>query len=184
MGPMLMLPWPCSKVPSLACQARTTRSTPRCLSPASPARVRWTEVTTRTPRPSARHSTSARLMVPEVSPSTASSAPTKPSSTRTTSSATGGSTSTAPPLRTSTPSTTRSPQRGTPWQATDSEPTEGNLSTELPQSTRERLLSTKQERLLGGEEAGSSEEAGEMAGGMAGGMAGEARQQNCTDKKG
>merc|ERR1719350_2420807 len=109
---MLTLPWPCSKVPSLACQARTTRSTPRCLSPASPARVRWTEVTTRTPRPSARRSTSAQLMVPEVSPSTASSAPTEPSSTRTTSSATGGSTSTAPPLRTSTPSTTRSPQRG------------------------------------------------------------------------
>merc|ERR1711890_104405 len=40
----------------------------------------------------------------EVSPSTASSAPTEPSSTRTTSS--------APPLRTSTPSTTRWPQRG------------------------------------------------------------------------
>merc|ERR1712223_2326604 len=51
-------------------------------------------------------------MAPEVSPSTASSAPTEPSSTRTTSSAIGGSTSTAPPLRSSTPSTTRSPQRG------------------------------------------------------------------------
>merc|ERR1711936_19165 len=99
---------------SLACLARTTRSTPRCLSPASPARVRWTEVTTRTPRPSARRSTSARPMAPEVSPSTASSAPTEPSSTRTTSSATGGSTSTAPPLRSSTPSTTRLQQRGTP----------------------------------------------------------------------
>merc|ERR1719350_2705288 len=104
---MLTLPWPCSRVPSPACQARTTRSTPRCLSPASPARVRWTEVTTRTPRPSARRSTSARLMAPEVSPSTASSAPTEPSSTRTTSS--------APPLRTSTPSTTRSLQRGKLW---------------------------------------------------------------------
>merc|ERR1719350_2408552 len=104
---MLTLPWPCSRDPSLACLARTTRSTPRCLSPASPARVRWTEVTTRTPRPSAKPSTSAQLMVPEVSPSTASSAPTEPSSTSTASSATGGSTSTAPPLRTSTPSTTR-----------------------------------------------------------------------------
>merc|ERR1712203_1242498 len=51
-------------------------------------------------------------MAPEVSPSTASSAPTEPSSTRTTSSATGGSTSTAPPLGSSTPSTTRSLQRG------------------------------------------------------------------------
>merc|ERR1719350_2343202 len=99
---MLTLPWPCFRVPSPACLARTTQSTPRCLSPASPARVRWTEVTTRTPRPSVRRSTSARLMVPEVSPSTASSAP-------------GGSTSTAPPLRTSTPSTTRSLQRGKLW---------------------------------------------------------------------
>merc|ERR1711890_18001 len=113
--PMLTLPWPCSRDPSLACLARTTRSTPRCLSPACPARVRGTEVTTRTPRPSARRSTSAQLMAPEVSPSTASSAPTEPSSTRTTSSATGGSTSTAPPLRTSTPSTTRSLQRGKLW---------------------------------------------------------------------
>merc|ERR1711890_117394 len=86
--PMLMLPWPCSKVPSQACLARTTRSAPRCLSPASPARVR----------------------VPEVSPSTASSAPTEPSSTRTTSSATGGSTSTAQQPKTSTPSTTQTPQ--------------------------------------------------------------------------
>merc|ERR1719350_1510076 len=172
---MLTLPWPCSRDPSPVCLARTTRSTPRCLSPASPARVRWTEVTTRTPRPSARRSTSARLMVPEVSPSTASSAPTEPSSTRTTSSATGGSTSTAQLPKTSTPSTTRSPQRGRPWQATAWEPTEGNLSTELPQSTPEMLPSTRQERLLGGEEAGGSEEAG--------GTAGEARKQNCTEKK-
>ena len=45
-------------------------------------------------RPDVRSSTSARLTVRAVSPSTASSAPTEPSSTRTTSSATGGSTST------------------------------------------------------------------------------------------
>merc|ERR1719350_1716996 len=111
---MLTLPWPCFRVPSPACLARTTQSTPRCLSPASPARVRWTEVTTRTPRPSARRSTSARLMVPEVSPSTASSAPTEPSSTRTTSSATGGSTSTAQQPKTSTPSTTQTQQTPVP----------------------------------------------------------------------
>jgi hypothetical protein len=49
-----------------------------------------------TTRPDARSSTSARLTVRAVSPSTASSAPTEPSSTRTTSSATGGSTLTAP----------------------------------------------------------------------------------------
>merc|ERR1712037_419917 len=78
------------------------------------ATVRWTEVTTRTLRLSARRSTSARPMAPVGSPSTASSAPTELSSTRTTSSATGGSTSTAPPPRSSTPSTTRSQQRGTP----------------------------------------------------------------------
>merc|ERR1712066_48919 len=60
------------------------------------------EVTTLTPRPSARCSTSAPLTAPEVWPSTASSAPTELSSTRTTSSATGGSTLTAPPPLTST----------------------------------------------------------------------------------
>merc|ERR1719507_2021082 len=59
------------------------------------------EVTTRTPRLSARRSTSARPMALVGSPSTASSA-------------TGGSTLTAPQLRSSTPSTTRSLQRGTP----------------------------------------------------------------------
>merc|ERR1712226_1188644 len=74
---------------------------------------RLTEVTTLTPRLSARLSTSALLMEPEVWPSTASSVPTDLSSTRTTSSATGGSTSTAPPPMSSTPSTTRSQLRGT-----------------------------------------------------------------------
>merc|ERR1719480_267370 len=52
-------------------------------------------------------------MVPVVSPSTASSAPTEPSSTRTTSSATGGSTLTAPPLPTSTASMMSMLPRGT-----------------------------------------------------------------------
>merc|ERR1711879_965607 len=81
-------------------------STPRSPSPASRVTVRWMEVTTLTPRLSARCSTSAQLTGPEVSPSTASSAPTELSSTRTTSSATGGSTSTAPLPRSSTASMT------------------------------------------------------------------------------
>merc|ERR1719234_1602216 len=109
-----MLPSPCSRAPSPVCQGRTTPSMLRCQSQGLVARVRWTEVTTRTLRLSARLSTSARPMALVGSPSTASSAPTEPSSTRTTSSATGGSTLTAPPLRSSTPSTTRLPQRGTP----------------------------------------------------------------------
>merc|ERR1739842_64688 len=104
--PMPMLPSPCSRDPSLGCPGRTTPSTPRFRSQGLLARVRWTEVTTRTLRLSARRSTSAQPMAPVGSPSTASSAPTEPSSTRTTSSATGGSTSTAPPPRSSTPSTT------------------------------------------------------------------------------
>merc|ERR1712061_162762 len=112
--PMLMLPSPCSRDPSLGGPGRTTPSTLRFQSQDLLATVRWTEVTTRTLRPSARRSTSARPMAPVGSPSTASSAPTEPSSTRTTSSATGGSTLTAPQLRSSTPSTTRSLQRGTP----------------------------------------------------------------------
>merc|ERR1719291_256321 len=119
------LPWRCSRAPSLGCPGRTTPSTPRFLRRPFPVTVRWTEVTTRTPRLSARRSTSARPMAPVGSPSTASSAPTEPSSTRTTSSATGGSTSTAPPPRSSTPSTTRLQQRETPLQVTDWEPTEG-----------------------------------------------------------
>ena len=82
----------------------------------------FTQVTTPTPRPSARLSTSAPLTELAASPSTASSAPTELSSTRTTSSATGGSTSTAPPPRTSTASTTRSPPRGTPWPAPPTRP--------------------------------------------------------------
>merc|ERR1719305_986729 len=86
----------------------------RFLRPPFPVTDRWTEVTTRTPRLSARRSTSARPMALVGSPSTASSAPTEPSSTRTTSSATGGSTLTAPQLRSFTPSTTGSLQRGTP----------------------------------------------------------------------
>merc|ERR1712172_365747 len=109
-----MLPSPCSRAPSPVCQGRTTPSMLRCQSQGLVARVRWTEVTTRTLRLSARLSTSARPMALVGSPSTASSAPTEPSSTRTTSSATGGSTLTAPPLRSSTPSTTRLPQRGKP----------------------------------------------------------------------
>merc|ERR1712172_220508 len=109
-----MLPSPCSRAPSLVCPGRTTPSMLRCQSQGLVARVRWTEVTTRTLRLSARLSTSARPMALVGSPSTASSAPTEPSSTRTTSSATGGSTLTAPPLRSSTPSTTRLPQRGKP----------------------------------------------------------------------
>merc|ERR1719234_1971352 len=99
------------------------------------------------------------------SPSTASSAPTEPSSTRTTSSATGGSTLTAPPLRSSTPSTTRLPQRGTPLQVTDWEPTEGNQSTELLQNTQEMLLFMRGRHLAGEEGAGGSVEAGGMEGG-------------------
>ena len=120
------------------------------------------KVTTLTPRLSARLSTSAQLMGLEVSPSTASSAPTELSSTRTTSSATGGSTSTAPPPRSSTPSTTRSQQRGTPLQVTDWEPTEGNRSTELLQNTQGMLLSMRGLlHLAGGEgEAGGSVAAG------------------------
>merc|ERR1719278_2330110 len=133
------------------------------------------EVTTRTPRPSARRSTSARPMALVGSPSTASSAPTEPSSTRTTSSATGGSTLTAPPLRSSTPSTTRSPQRGTPSQVTDWEPTEGNQSTELLQNTQEMLLSMRGRHLAGEEGAGGLVEAGGMEGGSH--RAGEVKQK-------
>merc|ERR1740122_929036 len=101
---MPMLPLPCSRAPSPVCQGRTTPSMLRCQSQGLVARVRWTEVTTRTLRLSARLSTSARPMALVGSPSTASSAPTEPSSTRTTSSATGGSTLTAPPPLTSTAS--------------------------------------------------------------------------------
>merc|ERR1711931_269068 len=93
---------------------RTTPSTPRFQSQDLLVTVRWTEVTMRTLRLSARRSTSARPMAPVGSPSTASTAPTEPSSTRTTSSATGGSTLTAPPPRSSPLSTTRLPQRGKP----------------------------------------------------------------------
>merc|ERR1712008_20151 len=109
-----MPPSPCSRAPSLVCPGRTTPSTPRFQSQDLLATVRWTEVTTRTLRLSARRSTSARPMAPVDSPSTAFSAPTEPSSTRTTSSATGGSTLTAPPPRSSTPSMTRLPRRGKP----------------------------------------------------------------------
>merc|ERR1712223_1570985 len=93
------------------------------------ARVRWTEVTTLTPRPSARMGTSAPLTELAASPSTASSAPTELSSTRTTSSATGGSTSTAPPPRTSTVSMMSTLPRETPWAllATRSLPTPPHL---------------------------------------------------------
>merc|ERR1712083_406139 len=112
--PMLTLPLPCSRGPSLGCPGKTTPSTPRSQSQDLLVTVRLMEVTTRTPRLSARCSTSARPMALVGSPSTASSAPTEPSSTRTTSSATGGSTLTAPQLRSFTPSTTRSLQRGTP----------------------------------------------------------------------
>merc|ERR1719234_2492147 len=155
--------WPPWETPSLVCQGRTTPSMLRCLSQGLVARVRWTEVTTRTLRLSARLSTSARPMALVGSPSTASSAPTEPSSTRTTSSATGGSTLTAPPLRSSTPSTTRLPQRGKPLQVTDWEPTEGNQSTQLLQNTQEMLLSMRGLlHLAGGEGAGGLVEAGGM----------------------
>merc|ERR1719464_1606003 len=97
------------------CPERITPSTPRSPSPASLVTVRWTEVTTLTPTPSARLSTSAPLTAPEVWPSTASSAPTEPSSTRTTSSATGGSTLTAPPPLTSTASMMSTLLRETLW---------------------------------------------------------------------
>merc|ERR550517_290479 len=88
------------------------------------------QVTTLTPRLSARRSTSARPMALVGSPSTASSAPTEPSSTRTTSSATGGSTLTAPLPKTFTPSTTRSLQNVTLLQETLA-----SQATELPLST-------------------------------------------------
>merc|ERR1711936_1335333 len=124
------------------------------------------EVTTRTPRLSARRSTSARPMALVGSPSTASSAPTEPSSTRTTSSATGGSTLTAPQLRSSTPSTTRSLQRGTPLQVMDWGPTEGNQSTELLQNTPGMLLSMRGRHLPGGEGEGGWGGAGGRGGGV------------------
>merc|ERR1719234_705507 len=171
-----MLPSPCSRAPSLVCQGRTTPSMLRCQSQGLVARVRWTEVTTRTLRLSARLSTSARPMALVGSPSTASSAPTEPSSTRTTSSATGGSTLTAPPLRSSTPSTTRLPQRGKPLQVTDWEPTEGNQSTQLLQNTQEMLLSMRGLLHLPGEEGtGGSVEAG--------GMEGEAKHSMTKEQK-
>merc|ERR1719188_1542936 len=82
------------------------------------------EVTTLTPRPSARCSTSALLTALEVWPSTASSA-------------TGGSTLTAPLPRTSTASMMRSLLRETLWPEPLTRP-----SMEHPQSTaRPRLLS-------------------------------------------
>merc|ERR1712045_512673 len=120
---------PCSSQLCPACPARTTPSTPRFPRPPSGARVRWTEVTTPTPRPSARSSTSAPLTELAASPSTASSAPTELSSTRTPSSATGGSTSTAPPPRPSTASMMSTLPRETPWAllATRSLPTPPHL---------------------------------------------------------
>merc|ERR1719384_2202509 len=108
-------PWPCSRPPSPGCPERTIPSTPRFPSLDFLVRARLTEVTTLTPRLSARSSTSALLTEPEVWPSTASSVPTELSSTRTTSSATGGSTSTVPRPRVSTASTTSTPPRGPPW---------------------------------------------------------------------
>merc|ERR1719215_1167583 len=108
-------PWTCCSSPSPESPARTTLSTVRSRNLPFRATDKLMEVTTLTPRLSARLSTSAQLTGPEVSPSTASSAPTEPSSTKTTSFATGGSTLTAPPLRISTASMTRSPLRGTLW---------------------------------------------------------------------
>merc|ERR1719331_3225892 len=89
----------CCSSPSPASLVRTTPSTPKSLRLPLSATVKSMEVTTLTPRLSAKLSTSALLTEQEVWPSTASSVPTEPSSTRTTSSATGGSTSTAPPPR-------------------------------------------------------------------------------------
>merc|ERR1712048_830878 len=108
-------PWPCSRPPSPGCPERTIPSTPRFPSLDFLVTARLTEVTTLTPRLSARSSTSALLTEPEVWPSTASSVPTEPSSTRTTSSATGGSTSTVPRPRVSTASTMSTLPRGPPW---------------------------------------------------------------------
>merc|ERR1711981_1137871 len=91
----------CCSSPSLKFLVRTIPSTPKSLRLPFPVTVKSMEVTTLTPRLSAKLSTSTLLTEPEVWPSTASSAPTELSSTRTTSSATGGSTSTAPPPRSS-----------------------------------------------------------------------------------
>merc|ERR1719284_2371764 len=114
--PMLLEtpPWTCCSSPSPESPARTTRSTVRSRKLPFRATDKLMEVTTLTPRPSARLSTSAQLTEPAASPSTASSAPTEPSSTRTTSSATGGSTLTAPPLLTPTASMMSTLPRGTP----------------------------------------------------------------------
>merc|ERR550532_619472 len=144
------------------CPERITPSLPRSPSLASLVTVRWTEVTTLTPRPSARLSTSAQLTEPVASPSTVSSAPTEPSSTRTTSSATGGSTSTAPPPRTSTASMMRSPPRERLWP----EPLT-RLSTELPQNTGRPPLPSETMTLASevtrtpGERPGGSQATGE-----------------------
>merc|ERR1712083_806368 len=134
--PMLMLPLPCSRGPSLVCPGRITPSTPRSQSQDLLVTVRLMEVTTRTPRLSARRSTSA----------------------------TGGSTLTAPPLRSSTLSTTRSLQRGTLLQVMDWGPTEGNQSTELLQNTQGMLLSMRGRHLPGGE--GGWEGGGGRGGGV------------------
>merc|ERR1712106_562091 len=117
---MTLVPWPvmipllASPTTSLVCQERTIPSIVRFLKLPLPVMDKLMEVTTLTLRPSVRCSTSAQLMEPVVSPSTASSVPTEPSSTRTTLSATGGSTSTAPPLRSSTPSMTTLLLKGRP----------------------------------------------------------------------
>merc|ERR1719242_270283 len=162
--------WPLSPPTSPACPARTTPSTTR--SPRLPSSVtdRWMEVTTPTPRLSARLSTSALLTELEVWPSTASSAPTGLSSTRTTSSATGGSTSTAPPQRISGVSMTRLLLRETPWQVTRLV-TRLRLSTAQPplQSETTPWLWRRQEGAgelgEGVAEAGGEEPAGETTGG-------------------
>merc|ERR1719435_433326 len=92
---------------SLECLERIIPSTRRFLRLPFPVRVRLMGDTMLTLRLSAKPSTFAQLMEPEVWHSTASSVPMEHSSTRTTSSVTGGSTLTALPLRNSTPSMTR-----------------------------------------------------------------------------
>merc|ERR1712227_964947 len=88
-------------------QEKTTQSMLRFQSLPSLVMVRLMEDTMLIQKLSVKHSTSALLMVLEVLPSTASSAPMELSSIRTTSSVTGGSTLTVPLLRTSTVSMMR-----------------------------------------------------------------------------
>ena len=77
---------------SRAFPGMTIPSSLRFLKRLSSVTVRWREVTTLTPRPSVKPSTSVAMMAMVVSPSTASSAPMVQYSSSSTSSVTGGST--------------------------------------------------------------------------------------------